>query len=266
MSSDSDDALEASFIFKEPEDFYPPETPPSFAQHTLLSGQTITLRLVGHNPLWGHLLWNASRITADYLEEHADTLVKDKSVLEFGAGAGLPSLVCAINGAKQVVVTDYPDEDLIENLRHNIEHCTATLDNIVAEGYLWGNPPSNLTSHLPSSAGERSFDLLILADLLFNHSEHRKLVLSMQKTLTRTADAKALVFFSPHRPWLFDKDMAFFDLAREMGFVVEKVLERKMDKAMMVEDRSVRRSVHDVGNEEVKKVVFGYQLGWEGLQ
>lgn len=52
MSSDSDDALEASSIFQEPEDFYPPESPPTFAQHTLLSGQTITLRLVGHNPLW----------------------------------------------------------------------------------------------------------------------------------------------------------------------------------------------------------------------
>lgn len=44
-------------------------------------------------------------------------------MLELGAGAGLPSLVCALNGAKQVVVTDYPDADLIENLRYNISHC-----------------------------------------------------------------------------------------------------------------------------------------------
>lgn len=44
-------------------------------------------------------------------------------MLELGAGAGLPSLVCAINGASQVVVTDYPDADLIENLRYNIDHC-----------------------------------------------------------------------------------------------------------------------------------------------
>ena len=57
------------------------------------------------------------------MEEHADELVKGKSVLELGAGAGLPSLVCAINGASQVVVTDYPDADLIENLRYNIDHC-----------------------------------------------------------------------------------------------------------------------------------------------
>jgi nicotinamide N-methyltransferase len=49
--------------------------------------------------------------------------VKGRYVLELGAGAGLPSLVCAINGAVGVVVTDYPDSELIENLNYNIEHC-----------------------------------------------------------------------------------------------------------------------------------------------
>jgi EEF1A N-terminal glycine/lysine methyltransferase len=170
-------------------------------------------------------------------------------------------------------VTDYPDEDLIENLRYNIEHSAAGLDDtIVAEGYLWGNPPSNLTAHLSScgsgsgsaTAAAAGFDLLILADLLFNHSEHRKLVMSMQKTLKRTAEAKALVFFTPHRPWLFERDMAFFDVAGEMGFVVEKVLEQVMEKAM-VENGPVRRSVFDKGDEEVRKVVFGYEVKWAGL-
>ncbi len=52
MSSDNDNDLEASSLFKEPEDFYPAENPPTFAQHTLRSGQTVTLRLVGQNPLW----------------------------------------------------------------------------------------------------------------------------------------------------------------------------------------------------------------------
>ena len=63
-------------------------------------------------------------------------------MLELGAGAGLPSIVCAIMGAKkvdgvlmelckkwqliisaQIVVTDYPDADLIENLTYNIKKC-----------------------------------------------------------------------------------------------------------------------------------------------
>ena len=56
-------------------------------------------------------------------------------MLELGAGAGLPSLVCAINGASQVVVTDYPDADLVENLQYNVDHCDLlpTPRNIAAE-------------------------------------------------------------------------------------------------------------------------------------
>ena len=44
-------------------------------------------------------------------------------MLELGAGAGLPSLVAAILGARKVVVTDYPDPDLIVNLEHNVASC-----------------------------------------------------------------------------------------------------------------------------------------------
>lgn len=73
-------------------------------------------------------MWNAGRTTSTYLEERAEELVKNKTVLELGAGAGLPSLVCALKGAAQVVVTDYPDADLIENLRYNIAHCDALKD------------------------------------------------------------------------------------------------------------------------------------------
>ena len=169
-------------------------------------------------------------------------------------------------------MTDYPDEDLIQNLKYNIHNSAAptTLENIVVEGYLWGNAASNLTSYISSVNSDAArgavaegggYDLLILADLLFNHSEHRRLVLSVQKTLKKTAEAKALVFFTPHRPWLFAKDMAFFDIAKDMGFVVDKILEKKMEEAM-VGDGPMRRSIHDFGNEEVKKVVFGYALRW----
>jgi hypothetical protein len=52
MSSDSEDAIEPSSLFKEPDDFYPPEKAATFAEHKLLSGQVLNLRLVGHNPLW----------------------------------------------------------------------------------------------------------------------------------------------------------------------------------------------------------------------
>ena len=56
----------------------------------------------------------------DYLHDHREKLVHGKNVLELGAGAGLPSLAAAVWGAKNVVMTDYPDEDLVENMKINV--------------------------------------------------------------------------------------------------------------------------------------------------
>ncbi|KAF7912026.1 uncharacterized protein EAE98_011783 [Botrytis deweyae] len=247
-------------LFAEPEDYYPPSPKPTTETHTLLSGQTLTLHLVGHNPLWGHHLWNAGRIISNYLEK-SPSLITSKSVLELGAGAGLPSLTCASLRAKNVVVTDYPDSDLIDNLRKNIsvfyeqfpELRVNDKESLVAEGYCWGADPSPLLSLLPLEEKEAGFDVLILADLLFNHSEHAKLLDSIKKTLRKSKDSTALVFFTPYRPWLLEKDMAFFDLVREGGMTVEKVLEEKMEKVMFEKDR---------GDEELRRTVFGFVVKW----
>jgi hypothetical protein len=39
-------------LFQEPAGYYEPEKQATFASHRLLSGQELTVRLVGHNPLW----------------------------------------------------------------------------------------------------------------------------------------------------------------------------------------------------------------------
>lgn len=39
-------------LFQEPAGYFPPEPAAKYVEHKLLSGQTIQLRLVGHNPLW----------------------------------------------------------------------------------------------------------------------------------------------------------------------------------------------------------------------
>jgi EEF1A N-terminal glycine/lysine methyltransferase len=181
-------------------------------------------------------------------------------VLELGAGAGLPSLVSAEIGAKFVVVTDYPDPDLVKNLWTNVEEYYRGKGNqketrIVAEGYCWGNDAGKLLSHLPPSESETpGFEVLILADLLFNHSEHGKLISTIEATLQKTEEAKALVFFTPYRPWLYEKDMAFFDLAKERNFLVEKVLEEKMERVMFESDP---------GDEDMRRTVFGYVVRWK---
>jgi EEF1A N-terminal glycine/lysine methyltransferase len=105
------------------------------------------------------------------------------------------------------------------------------------QGFVWGSCPDNLTRHLDQPLS--GFDLLILADLLFNHSEHSKLISSVKQTLKRSPEALALVFFTPYRPWLLEKDLAFFDLAKDAGFAVEKLLEHVMEKTMFDNDPGV---------------------------
>jgi nicotinamide N-methyltransferase len=107
--------------------------------------------------------WNAARAAATFLDG-APTLYRGRRVLELGAGAGLPGLVCALNGAAQVVLTDYPDPDLVANLQHNVAANVPAdaAPRVSVAGYVWGRalPP-----------GQDVFDLLILSDLVFNHSE-----------------------------------------------------------------------------------------------
>ena len=174
-------------------------------------------------------------------------------MLELGAGAGLPSLVCATLGARHVVITDYPDLELRQNLQHNVEACLGPTEgtSTVVKGYLWGDDTDPLTSGLLHPEG--GFDLLILADVVFNHSEHKKLVKTILAALKRDNNAKALVFFTPYRPWLLQKDLAFFDLAREAGLEVEKTMDKAMDKVMFA---------NDPGDEMLRRTVFGYTLKW----
>lgn len=154
-------------------------------------------------------------------------------------------------------MTDYPDGELIENLKENIHTCESILNGaiyVVAEGYLWGASPQPLLAHLPEPS--KRFDVLLLADLLFNHSCHGALVDTILNTLARTREARALVFFTPYRPWLLEKDMAFFEVCRVRGLVVEKVVEERMENVMFEGDR---------GDEELRRTVFGFEVRWGDL-
>ena len=114
--------------------------------------------------------------------------------------------------------------------------------------------------------GDGGFDVIVLSDLLFNHSEHGKLVASVKACLKRGSSSsssseqglgrdypRALVFFTPHRPWLCEKDLEFFELARREGLVVEKVFEKVLEKPMFAEDR---------GDEKMRRTVEGWEMRW----
>ncbi|KAK7742300.1 Protein N-terminal and lysine N-methyltransferase efm7 [Cytospora paraplurivora] len=278
MASSDIDAVETAGagLFDEPEDYYPPSPKPTMQTYTTRKGQTINLHLVGYSPTEAHHLWNGSRVIADYFESNP-AAVEGKTVLELGAGAGLPSIMAAALGARKVVMTDFPDADIVANMWKNIDECdiipgaaaatttTTTTggddeggekasrqDVLVAKGFVWGFDPVPLLAELPGAPSER-FDVLVLADLLFRHAEHGKLLDTVRDTLRRSRGGRAFVFFTSYRPWLQHKDLAFFDLARERGYVVDKVLERKMDRPLFEDDP---------GDVEVLKTCTGWVVRW----
>ena len=227
---------------------------------------TIHLRLLNKHALWGDHLWNGARWTADYLTgcitipqplalgdcSHfidVKACMRGKNVLEMGAGAGLPSLLCGLMGARLVVATDYPDDDLVDNLRHNLDNHGSSSSlaetKMLAKGFLWGSG----TGELLALNDGHPFDIIILADVVFNHSEHEKLVRSCTELLTPDTGT-IICAFTHYRPWLAERDLQFLEHARKAGFTVEKVDETRYELMFL----------HDRGDAETRQTVHAYFL------
>ncbi|KAJ7890664.1 nicotinamide N-methyltransferase [Mycena olivaceomarginata] len=237
MSEENDISLGSLY----PEEPRPPTPEPTVtvyerdADITSSDWREIKIRLVGSHPLWGHHLWNAARAFASYLD-HAPELYRDGYVLELGAGGGLPGLVAAKNGAKHVLLTDYPDPELVANLAHNVSENSAG-DHCSVEGYIWGRSVEPLLA----ASGSDGFQVIILSDLVFNHSQHDALLQTCAGCLAPSGCV--LVFYTHHRPHLADRDMS-------RGWTCEQVVTRTY-APMFPEDS---------GSLEVRSTVHGWML------
>ena len=68
------------------------------------------LSLDDYIPYWTEL-WPSAKGLAQYLYANKN-IITDKTIVELGCGLGLPSLVCAISGAKKVTATDLIEDAL----------------------------------------------------------------------------------------------------------------------------------------------------------
>lgn len=64
-------------------------------------------------------VWPSSLVLSAYLASRIMT--KDSRVIELGAGTGLPSIVCAMMGAKRVHITERANERALDNLKNVVE-------------------------------------------------------------------------------------------------------------------------------------------------
>lgn len=147
-----------------------------------------------------------------------------------------------------MVLTDYPDPDLVQNMKHNAELAASAIParedgkpRLHVDGYKWGSDVSPLRAYLPPAAdGSPSlFDVLIMADVVYSHREHPNLIKTMQQTLKKDPKSVALVIFTPYQPWLLPKTEQFFPLAEASGFTVTKIFEKVMDTVLFEKDPGV---------------------------
>ncbi|PKS11674.1 hypothetical protein jhhlp_001825 [Lomentospora prolificans] len=181
--------------------------------------------------LFGHYLWNASLLAAEFIEAgtagapavppaqkaaHNKTFllspdkaifdVKGKHVIELGAGTALPSMMAALLGAAQVTVTDYPSPALLATLRDNIKN-NVTRDNVpeggaasfcedvVVEGHGWGEIDAF------AETKRRAYDIVIAADCLWMPWQHTNLQTSIAhflKPVSVNPSARAWVIAGFH--------------------------------------------------------------------
>ncbi len=177
--------------------------------------------------LMAHFVWESSMKMADLIARGADVPVRARTVLEVGAGAGLPSVVSAHAGARLVVSTDYPEESVIDALRDNVDANTASVAAPTrALGHSWGTDVTPLLRLLRLAAGNAAdnprqadgFDVVLAADCLWLHDQHTNLL----NTLSRCLAADGTAYFTyqhhnEHAPSFFEQ------AARAYGFSVAHV-------------------------------------------
>jgi predicted nicotinamide N-methyase len=121
-------------------------------------------------PFWAKV-WPSAVALSSFLEQYQD-LVKNKTVVEIGAGIGLPSFSIADHVA-EITITDY-DVDAIDLLQKNIAHLgNPKIKAICAD---WNFFPTSICA-----------DVVLLSDTNYAPSAFQSLLTLIQKFLQKGA-------------------------------------------------------------------------------
>ncbi|GLB05319.1 hypothetical protein AtubIFM57258_000595 [Aspergillus tubingensis] len=204
--------------------------------------------------LFAHFLWSAAMVVAEAVEK-ADELeasgqlkstdelamwrVRGERVLELGAGAALPSVVCALAQASTVTATDHPSSPALSgaikfNLDHNLRSpkVSSTSTTVTIQPHEWGT----LETDPWAVQNKASFNRIVAADCYWMRSQHENLARTMCWFLAPGGRVWVVAGFHTGRAIV----AGFFETAVQTGLEIERIYERDLI-AGQEDGREVRR-------------------------
>ncbi|KAJ4952265.1 hypothetical protein NE237_029097 [Protea cynaroides] len=182
-----------------------------------VAGETLTIHELDdvYDPATGRVLtgswvWHSSLFLSEWMANHGllDFDLHGRTVVELGAGAGLPGLTAALLGAKRVILTDVAQ--LLPGLRKNVE-VNSLEDRVEVRELVWGVDESQASDD--SELG--NVDLVLMSDVFFGASE----TAALAKTLKRLCGKETMIWSASEvREWTGD---SLEELRREGFGVVE---------------------------------------------
>lgn len=130
-------------------------------------------------PYWAKV-WPSAIALHNVLQKHP-SLIRDKTVLELGAGIGLPSLMMA-GITNSIQISDY-NLDAVELLRKNIAHLQ--LQNVKALQIDWNDLPENINP-----------EVIILSDVNYDPTQFETLTKLIEKFIHQGC---AIILSTPQR-------------------------------------------------------------------
>jgi predicted nicotinamide N-methyase len=181
--------------------------------------------------LLGLDIWPAAIELCNYLSDNP-TLVAGKTVLELGAGVGLPGLLAAKLGASKVVLTDY-EPQVVAHTAHNTSLCNILSSLCTGLCLDWTK-----LDQLPAEHAA-AYQLILAADVLYIADIMPGFVAAMDALLTVDAPGvviighqtrRALVLDETNTPMMINDDVAFKkfrELCLESGFYTKELGNRE---------------------------------------
>ncbi|MCJ1409024.1 hypothetical protein MMC19_003101 [Ptychographa xylographoides] len=137
--------------------------------------------------------WEAALRLATFLSiEEGTQLVKNKNIIELGAGTGLLSILCTkYLGSKFVLATDGSGE-VVDDMATNVFiNGLEDSDKLETAGLAWGHALVDGVEQ--RFDGDRKLDIILGADLTYDQGSIMPLVSTIQDLFTMYPEAKAII-------------------------------------------------------------------------